>query len=267
MKFLIGMLLFSSTFTWSKCELPPGEKIVIGCSHECGLANRLRLTVAAKLSGHEIELIDLKTDMTLIDRVDALLIPGGADIHPRFYRENVDKRAQNRIDQFESHYRASKEGEARDTFEWKLLKIYDEEERFSKVPLLGICRGMQMMAVAHGVPLVLDIEAELKFANREYLIDKVTIPQGPTTMSAIFPSGSFYASKLHHQALDLPYYYHRYSDFPRLKVTAFSHDKKIAEAVEYNHRPALGVQFHPEYSLPSGIFEWFLTKSCEKKLN
>lgn len=266
MKFLIATVLMTSAVAWSKCELPPGEKIKIGCSYECGTANSLRLKVAAMLAGYEVELIDLKTDMTLIDKVDGFLIPGGADIHPRIYRDKVDSRAQSRIDEFSSLYRTSKEGEARDLFESQLLKTYSEEERFTRTPLLGICRGMQMMGATQGIPLYQDIETELKIHNREFLFDKVTIPQGPTIMSAIFPKGTFFAAKYHHQALNLPYYFTKHESFPKLRITAFSHDKKIAEALEYTHRPALGVQFHPEYSLPSGIFEWFLTKSCEKKI-
>lgn len=267
MKFLFGMLLMSSAVAWSKCELPPGEKIKIGCSYDCGMANRLRLKVAAMLTGFDVELIDLGTDLALIDKVDGFLIPGGADIHARIYRDKVDVAAKNRIDKFNSYYRSSDEGERRDLFESQLLKKYSEEDKFATVPLLGICRGMQMMAVSEGIPLYQDIESELKIPNREYMIDKVEIPQGPTIMSAIFPKGTFMASKYHHQALNLPYYYQNNQKFPRLRVTAYSHDKKIAEAIEYNHRHALGVQFHPEYSLPNGIFEWFLNKSCEKKIN
>lgn len=267
MKFLLGMILMSSALAWGKCELPPGEKIKIGCSYECGMANRLRLKIAAILSGYDIELIDLGTDLTLIDKVDGILIPGGADINARIYRDRADAAARSRIDKYNSYYRSSEEGERRDLFESQLLKQYNEDEKFMTVPLLGICRGMQMMAVSEGLPLFQDIEAELKMANREFLVDKVDIPQGPTIMSAIFPKGSFLAAKYHHQAINLPYYYHNHQKFSRIKITAYSNDKKIAEAIEYNHRHALGVQFHPEYSLPSGIFEWFLTKSCEKKLN
>jgi len=264
-KFLI--LFFAASTTWAKCELPPEESIKIGCSYECGFANSLRLKIAASLTGHKVELIDMGTDLAKINQVDAFLIPGGADIHPRIYRDQVDKYAQKRIDDFSSYYRPSKEGESRDIFESQLLKLYNEEEKFAYVPLLGICRGMQMMGVAQGLPLYQDIEAELKIPNREYLFDKVDIPQGPTIMSAIFPSGKFYATKYHHQGISVPYYFSNHERFSRVRLTAFSHDKKIAEAIEYSHRPALGVQFHPEYSLPSDIFEWFLNKACEYKIN
>ncbi|HLW57229.1 MAG TPA: gamma-glutamyl-gamma-aminobutyrate hydrolase family protein [Bacteriovoracaceae bacterium] len=266
MKLFLVLLLVSS-FSWSKCELPPNEVIKIGCSHECGFMNSLRLKIAALSTGHKIELIDLKTDLALIDEMDAFLIPGGEDIHYRLYIDKVDRLARNQIEKYNSHYRTSENGDKRDLFESRLLKTYNEEERFSRVPLLGICRGMQMMGVAQGLPLYQDIEEELKIPNREYVLDKVEIPQGPTVMSAIFPGGSFYATKYHHQGINLPYYFSRYQEFPEVKVTAFSHNKKIAEALEYTHRPALGVQFHPEYSLPSGIFQWFLNKACEKKLN
>lgn len=264
---VIFFLLLLSSYSWSQCKLPPGEVIKVGCSYECGLANKLRLKIASFSTGHKVELLDLKTNINLIGEMDAFLIAGGADIHYRLYQDQVDEYDQRRIKKFSSYFRSSETGEKRDIYESQLLKMYNEQERFSRVPMLGICRGMQMMGVSQGLPLYQDIEAETGIPNREYLLDRVEILQGPTVMSAIFPKGSFYASKYHHQGIYLPYYFTKHQEYPKVRISAFSHNKKIAEALEFTHRPALGVQFHPEYSLPSGIFEWFLNKACEKKLN
>lgn len=263
--FLLSFLIIPQ-LTWAKCELPKAEVLKIGCAYECGLANSLRLKIAAMRAGYKLELIDMNSDLTGIADFDGILIPGGADIHPRFFLDRVDKFAKKRAEKFSSYYRPSAEGEVRDVFELQVLKEYNNNEYYSQTPLLGICRGMQLMGVSQGLPLYQDIQAELGIANREWLFDKVDIPQGPTLMSSLFPSGSFWASKKHHQSVNGSYYNNHHKIFPQIKISAFSHERKIIEAIEYTHRPALGVQFHPEYSLPSPIFEWFLSKACEKKI-
>lgn len=259
-------VLFFPTLVLGSCKLPEKETIKVGCTYQCGIAYKLRLKVASMITGLPVEIIDMNTNMSLMNSMDAILIPGGADIHPRLYEELVDDAEKKLIAIHKDKFRASDEGAARDIFEFQVLKKYQSENRYSKTPLLGICRGMQMMGVSQGLPLYQDIESELKIPNREYVIDEVSIPKGPTMMSSIFPSGEFYASKLHHQGIKGSYYYNKVSQFPHIKLTAFSHKKRIVEAIEFTNRPALGVQFHPEMSLPNNIFEWFLNKACEKKI-
>lgn len=251
--------------SWGSCQLPKDTTLKIGCTYQCGLAYKVRLKVASFITGLPIEIIDMQTDMNLLHTVDGILIPGGADIHPRFYKEGVDEIEKKIIEKNQHKFRASAEGEVRDLFEFQVLKKYTTDSHFSGVPLLGICRGMQMMGVAEGLPLHQDIEAELSIPNREYVIDEVVVPAGPTIMSAIFPEGSFYATKLHHQGIRASYYFNRAAEFSNIRLTSFSHKKKIVESLEYQNRAALGVQFHPEMSLPNNIFEWFLNKACERK--
>ncbi len=265
MKKLLFVVSLFPLVSWGSCQLPKEAKLKIGCTYQCGVAYKIRLKVASLITGIPVDIIDMNTDMNLLNTVDGILIPGGADIHPRYYEGRVDEAEKRLIDKHKDKFRASTEGEVRDLFEFQVLKKYSSDSRFSQIPLLGICRGMQMMGVAEGLPLYQDIESELAIPNREYVIDEVVVPQGPTMMSSIFPSGSFYATKLHHQGIRVSYYFNKASDYPNVRLTSFSHKKKIAESLEYQNRPALGVQFHPEMSLPNNIFEWFLNKACERK--
>ena len=89
-------------------------------------------------------------------------------------------------------------------------------------------------------------------------------------MSKLFDDGSIKGFKMHHQGIRMDYYEENRHDYPLTKVTAISHGGKIAEAIEYTHRPALGVQYHPEKSFTYAarpVFEWFFEKACEYKMS
>jgi CTP synthase (UTP-ammonia lyase) len=93
-------------------------------------------------------------------------------------------------------------------------------------------------------------------------------PTSDSLIHSLYRSNSFRGFKFHHQGLRVSYYEENKSQYPLVNVTAYSHDKKIAEAIEYVHRPAFGIQYHPEKSFPGTafpVFNWFLTKACEYK--
>jgi putative glutamine amidotransferase len=202
-----------------------------------------------------------------LDSVDGVLIPGGADIDPRYYAGEVTPELERYTRQNLELVKFSEEGRRRDPFEFQLVKTYSANDRYSELPMLGICRGMQMMAVAQKIPLYLDIKTELGIPNRYRKFDVIS-PSSQSLMSSIYREKDVRGFKYHHQGIRVPYYEAHKADFEAVSVTAFSHDGKIAEALEYKHRPALGVQFHPEKSLTktsAPVFRWFLTKACEYK--
>jgi gamma-glutamyl-gamma-aminobutyrate hydrolase PuuD len=251
----------------AKCELPEGERLIIGCTYECGFFYKLRLNLASYSTGYPISIINMgelgETEQAL-SKVDAVLIPGGADIHPDFYLKEVSSDLKNYTEENIHLFEFSEEGQSRDPFEYSLVTAYSENNEFKDLPMLGICRGLQMMAVAQGAPLYLDIEKELAIANRRYLFDEIEIEEGSSQISSLYPEKKISGYKYHHQAIRMP----NLKESPLFKVSATSHEGKIAEAIEYTHRPALGVQFHPEVSFPkasSPIFEWFFNKACEYK--
>lgn len=269
--FIIGILLSLSPFGLS-CELPKGEELNIGCSTDCDFFYRSRLTMTAWLLGHSVKISNLQDSLNLEDslsQVDGILLPGGADIDPKYYLGSVTPDLKEYVEKNLHLVKYSEEGKRRDPFEYSLVKLYSNDEKFSQVPMLGICRGLQMMSVAQGIPLYLDIKTELGIKNRMYRFDKVHLTkENESVVGSIFPKDKISGFKLHHQGIRVPYYIKHQKDFPKTRVTAYSNNRTIAEAIEYTHRPAIGVQYHPERSFPSAsypVFKWFLSKACQYK--
>jgi membrane dipeptidase len=267
--FLLGSLI---TLKLWACSLPAEQELTIGCSYQCDFFYRFRLNSTARKLGYRIRIVDMRelgTVASAMDQIDGLLIPGGADIDPRFYTSAVTPELRAYTEQNLRLVNFTKEGQQRDPLEYALVKRYSSEAAYKQLPLLGICRGMQMMSVAQGIPLYLDIKTELGIKNRRHLFDQVLIAQDDAhLMNEIHHHSSVRGFKLHHQGIRVDYYLKHQAEYPLTKVTAYSNRGLIAEALEYTHRPALGVQYHPERSFTSAsapVFRWFLQKACENK--
>lgn len=270
MKYFLSLLVLLSLPAFGSCKLPPKSKLVIGCTYKCGIDYKLRLNFSAWALGYRLEIVDLRKLGSLkeaVDKVDAVLIPGGADINPDYYVDNVTPELREYIEENRHLVNFTKEGAVRDPYEYAFIKSYLNGEHSDGLPLLGICRGMQMMTVGQGIPLYLDIKSELGIKNRRYLFDRIHVEKN-SVLDEIHRNESYLGYKLHHQGLRVPYYREHADQFPDIRVSAYSNSGKIAEAIEYLSRPAIGVQYHPEKSFTSAsapIFRWLLTRSCEYK--
>lgn len=270
MRILFILFFALSSSAWANCKLPQNSKLIIGCAYKCGFPYKLRLNLSAMAMGYKIDVVDLRDLGPMeeaITKVDAILIPGGADINPDLYSDRVTPELQSYINANKHLASLNEESKVRDPYESALLKKYLEDEKLAELPMLGICRGMQMMSVAQGIPLYLDIKTELGIRNRRYLFDQIHLEKN-TKLDAIYLNDTFKGFEMHHQGLRVPYYKEHARSYPDVKVTAFSNGGKIAEGIEYQSRPAIGIQYHPEKSLTgtaAPIFHWLLTKSCEYK--
>lgn len=158
---------------------------------------------------------------------DGLILTGGPDVDPLHYGQ-------------EPLPRLGRISPARDALELSLARHAIEH----RVPLLGICRGMQVMNVARGGTLYQDIRSTIHDpvqhrvrAPRWYGAHTVAVDEG-TLLARLVGAGEVRVNSFHHQAVD--------EAAPGMAVTARAADG-IAEAIELPGHPfALGVQWHPE---------------------
>lgn len=167
---------------------------------------------------------------SLYERLDGILIPGGGDIHPEWYGEALTKFEYEIIP-------------LRDQIEITLAKWAFEDNR----PLLGVCRGQQVMNVALGGTLMHDIKEELNGKSlphrqpsekpRTFLAHEVEV-QADSRLAAVLGCNRVSVNSIHHQAVG------KLAD--SLRVTALA-DDGIVEAVEIpDAHFYMGVQWHPE---------------------
>lgn len=261
---LVGLCLSFATFA-STCQ--SHRPLIIGHTYELDWITRFRLKNSAREMNYQVEFKDLRTEKweKELAKVDALIVPGGADIHPGlFSTHNLSAAMKQQIEDHRQYYQSSDEGKERDPFEYQVFQKYFSDEKFKTLPALGICRGMQMMAVAQGVPLVQDLKAELGIENRHYSFDTIQVTDKNSIVAKMFPAGEASGLKIHHQNPSLKFLNeNKQGD---LKVTAISQGQ-LTEAIESLSRPAIGLQIHPEKSFPSvkhSVFKWLLSHACER---
>lgn len=164
------------------------------------------------------------------DALDGLVLQGGADVSPRSYRQ--------------APLRPDWEGDRlRDEYEIALLRGFMERGK----PVLGICRGAQLINVALGGTLWQDVSTLVPGALTHYDAEKydenfheLCIEVG-SELSRLFPSADpFLVNSIHHQAVrELG---------EGLKVEARSDPDDIVEAIRWEGPSyVFGMQWHPEF--------------------
>ncbi|WP_221351462.1 gamma-glutamyl-gamma-aminobutyrate hydrolase family protein [Streptomyces beigongshangae] len=168
-----------------------------------------------------------------VARLDGLVIAGGPDVDPSRYGAERDPRC-------------GPEARARDGWELALIGA----ALASGTPLLGICRGMQLLNVALGGTLVQHVEGHVGAVG---VFGRHTVKPVP---------GSLYAELVDEEVL-VPTYHHQAVDRlgSGLTASAFAADGTV-EAVELpGPRWALGVQWHPEMGADVCVMEGLVRAS------
>lgn len=167
--------------------------------------------------------------VNVLEHVDGLLLSGGGDINPLFVGEEP-------VPQLHSvNYK-------RDLSELLLIRLaYDRQ-----IPMLGICRGIQMLAVALEGSVYQDIYTQCASSpigheqqlDRRYASHHVQATADSTILKSLMGDAPFPVNSFHHQAVKSP--------GPHLKTCATSPDGLIEAVESSEYKSILGVQWHPE---------------------
>lgn len=194
----------------------------------------------------------------LLDRLDGIIFSGGGDINPPLLDEMPSVKLHSVC-------------HLRDVQELLLARLaYDRQ-----IPMLGICKGIQILMAALGGKIYQDIYSQAEGTlmkhsqdlERSYPSHSVNIVPG-SVLHGIFRAEQIAVNSFHHQAVMTP--------APGFRVSATSEDG-IIEAVEsVEHKSIIGVQWHPECLRPETdktningqgkpLFKWLIEEAVSFK--
>jgi putative glutamine amidotransferase len=173
--------------------------------------------------GSTVELADYA------EHLDGLVLHGGADVSPESYGEQALK----------PEWQGDR---VRDLYEIELLRAFKNLGK----PVLGVCRGAQLINVAMGGTLYQDIRTQLAetLEHRDWNIydqnfHEIQFEPG-SYLERIFGSGRYKTNSIHHQSLK--------TIGEGLTVEAMSVSDNIVEGIKYQGESYIcGIQWHPEF--------------------
>ena len=177
---------------------------------------------ALEAVGLEPVLISAEDDPQSLEGLDGLLLTGGTDVNPALYGE-------------EPHAETDEPDDGRDRMEAGLLKQALDND----IPVLAICRGMQLFNVVHGGTLVQHVDShERHQVKNPDPVHEVTAEPGSKIASALGENPVPVNSRHHQGVGELG---------AGLVVTARDSEDGMIEAIERpDKRFAVAVQWHPE---------------------
>ena len=166
---------------------------------------------------------------------DALIVCGGYDLRSYYLQEIPDASCN-----FYDH--------AQDHFDFACIQAFLQKQK----PILGICRGMQLLAVYYGSKLFqnIDINTHATLHAHPLYFPKNSI------LHQLYSDGTSFNS-YHHQAVK--------QCGEQLDILAYSKEQYV-EAFLHKQLPVLGVQWHPEKMENDQLFPHFLDVVCERSL-
>lgn len=200
----------------------------------------------------------------ILDRIDGLLLSGGADVNPLWAGEEPTLNVGNINDK-------------RDLSELLTTRLAYNRQ----IPIFAVCRGMQVLAIALDGkvqqhiydPYIVEETGEKKLARLKNATtlrpaklkhDQSAAFTEPTHSIAIEPDSilhsiykqdKIFVNSFHHQAVSVP--------GKRFKATAYAPDGVIECMESAEFKPILGVQWHPEWLEEEGqkLFKWFVNEA------
>lgn len=162
---------------------------------------------------------------------DGLLLPGGGDISPIFYHKKNHGSQNICIPE--------------DIIQILLFHRFLEQQK----PILGICKGMQLINVALGGNLIQDLPTKKLHTYNHTDRYHITKALFGSQLHSLYGNDCI-TNSAHHQAIN--------KLGEHLLITQYAHDG-VAEAIEHDSLPIIGVQWHPERMSVEGnkLFSYF----------
>jgi putative glutamine amidotransferase len=187
-----------------------------------------------------------------VDAADGILLTGGGDVMSLAYGE-------------EPHPSCMYQDPVRDEMEIEVVRLALNR----KIPILGICRGLQLLNVALGGTLVQDVVSQVQGVVKHYahgltpvLMHSVDIAEG-SLLAQVFGRETLPVNSYHHQSA---------KDVGKgLRANCWARDGVVEGLEAADGRPILAVQFHPEeiaLEHPEflALFQWLVRESSAAKL-
>lgn len=181
-----------------------------------------------------------------LERLDGIIFTGGGDFDPKWFNEAP-------------HPKLGTINAVRDHAE--LLTVKHAYNR--NIPMLGICRGIQAIAISLDGHIAQDISDRTihnhsQEEDRPITTHEVTIRSEEVQASilqSLYPTPTIRVNSFHHQAVDNP--------GKRFRTIATSPDGIIEAMESTEHKPIMGVQWHPEWLGDDGlpIFQWLVNEA------
>lgn len=178
-----------------------------------------------------------------LDNVQGLILSGGHDVDPRFYGEEPKQKIGATLPE-------------RDHFDMRLLKLAED----NGIPVLGICRGAQIINVAHGGTLYQDLSYRSEETLKHMQGHSPSLPthgmkvKENSKLATVLGKTEFRVNSFHHQLIK--------EVAPDLIATATAPDGVI-EGLENKNGSVLAVQWHPEMlhknknvAFMNNLFKW-----------
>lgn len=232
-RYHLSILLFIA-FLLNACQ-PKEQELVIAISKakpDKWYGNYPEWVYKADTKVKIINMYELGVDSALkvLDNCDGLIVSGGADVYPGWYGKLADTARCGEFDRY------------RDTLEIELIR----KAINLKMPLVGICRGEQILNVTLGGSLIIDIPMDHDTNIKHRLVDwencyhQIQLTKG-SLLSKLSSQAEGKVNSNHHQAID------RLAE--DLKISSIARDG-IIESVEWKNPQNKGfmiaVQWHPE---------------------
>lgn len=187
---------------------------------------------------------DKEVIVNTLEQLDGLILTGGADYNPLWMGEEPS-----------THLHGINR-------ERDLAELLSARLAFNRqIPTLGICRGIQTLAIALGGKVAQDIQEEAspgtviikhaQDADRSEPTHSVRIADG-SILSGIYEGETIHVNSFHHQAVAQP--------GPHFRITATAPDGTVEAIESTEHKAVMGVQWHPEWLEEEGrrLFKWLV---------